>query len=102
MDEELVIEANRRMKRTIRFGNILTVITLVIEVILLVVMNLYIEDNILKVSLIATVGMTSLFIIMAVALWKQSSVFNVSMSLLRYIERNYPDVKLPSYKEDEK
>lgn len=80
-----LLEANRRMKRTIRYGNILTVATLAVEIFLVAVANFFIRDKYVAVIVIGTVGMTGVFIIMAVALWKQSSILDVEMSLLRYI-----------------
>ena len=101
MDEELVIEANRRMKRTIRTGNILTVLTFGAQMAVVLLVNLVNIDVMVKVNVLMVALVFSMLIIFSIAMWKQTAVFNVAMSLLRYIEKNYPGIELPSYKEDE-
>jgi hypothetical protein len=60
------------------------------------------DDKLLAILLIATIAMTVMFLTTVISLWKKKAILNVALSLLRYIDTNYPDVRLPSFEEDEK
>jgi hypothetical protein len=102
MDEELVFEANRRMKKNIRLGNIFIYLLLGAEVFLFIVINVLSDDKLSAILLVTSIAMASMFLITVISLWKQKAIFNVALSLLHYIDTNYPDVRLPSFEEEEK
>lgn len=96
MDEGMVIEANNRMKRTVKLVNIIIVGAFLLQGVLVIGLMYTDIDPYVKSFIILVSGYAVLLIIMVTSLHRQKVIFDVSISLLKYIEKNYPDVKLPS------
>jgi hypothetical protein len=96
MDESMVIEANNKMKRTVKLVNIIMVGAFIVQGVLVIGLMFIDIEPYFRAFIIFLTGYAILLTIMLTSLERQKAVFDVAIYLLKYIEKNYPDVKLPS------
>jgi hypothetical protein len=101
MDESMVIEAKNRMKRITKLVKIIVVVAFIVQGILVIGLMFSDIEPYLRAFIIFLTGYVVLLIIMLTSLERQKAIFDVAISLLRYIEKNYPDVELPSYDDED-
>lgn len=95
MDEELVYRAKSKMLKINRLGNIMIIIIIGLQSAMIFNAILFAPVETTALLLILGTEFLSVIFIFLIAMEKQSAVFNLAISLLKYIETNNPDVKVP-------
>lgn len=96
MNENIVEEATYKMVRTLAIANMLSITCLGMFLAAVMFIPLYqgigMKDGIILTLIVAVAEMNAVHFL---GYWKQKSIFNVSIALLRYIETNHPEIEMP-------
>lgn len=95
MDEELVYRAKSKMLKINRLGNIMIIIIIGLQSAMIFNALLFAPDVTTALPLILGTALLSVIFMSLIAMTQQSAVFNLAISLLKYIETNNPDVNVP-------